>query len=702
VTAAIVIYQRVFSRPKAMLVRILVILCCCICSSTLLASEQLQITIANWQIDHTQLKNVQFDLAFTTQGLELKAGAESISLPAPIGQLKGVELLCHEVVLQAAQFQCQQGELSFKQQDIGQQTVQFKIDADPDNKTYHITTSGLSLASSKIALDLRLVQQHWHLKAKSAKASIKQVRQFISPYLSSTQNKAMAEWQLAGTAAFTIDAKGNGDQFKVATLNVRTDQLEVSDQAGQYVTEGLEAALSLVLKQQKSAWHWQVKLSSERGQAYAEPIFMDLAATPLNLQGKGIWYQQSKKLEVTEAMFKQQGVLQAKLNFLMSKNEIAHLNVDIKPTTLAPLYQHWLQPFTVGSAVDNLTVLGEVSLRYQQQAEGYQLQLGLDKVSVNDTMARFEFKALTGDLAWTNQDTVLPINLQWQSGTLYSIPIGRSQLTAQSQAEGLTLLAPWQIPILDGELKIKEFALQSQADETTHWTFEGLLTPISMTALSQKLGWPTLQGKLSGVIPKVTYEEQQIKVDGALMVKLFKGTTIIHDLRLSNPLGAIPQLYGNIDLIGFDLETMTDTFDFGKITGKLEGKIQNLRLANWQPVAFDAYIRTPKNDKTRHRISQQAINSLSELGGGASGLLSRSALGFFDDFSYQRLGLSCHLINEVCEMTGVEEAERGYYIVKGGGLPPRINVKGFTRRVDWPVLVDRLKAVSRSAGPVVQ
>jgi hypothetical protein len=53
-----------------------------------LASEQLQITIANWQINHTQLKNVQFDLAFTTQGLELKAGAESSSLPAPIGQQK--------------------------------------------------------------------------------------------------------------------------------------------------------------------------------------------------------------------------------------------------------------------------------------------------------------------------------------------------------------------------------------------------------------------------------------------------------------------------------------------------------------------------------------------------------------------------------------------------------------------------------------
>ena len=53
-------------------------------------------------------------------------------------------------------------------------------------------------------------------------------------------------------------------------------------------------------------------------------------------------------------------------------------------------------------------------------------------------------------------------------------------------------------------------------------------------------------------------------------------------------------------------------------------------------------------------------------------------------------------------MDGVEQAEQGYYMVKGGGLPPRINVIGYTRRVDWPELVTRLEAVSNSAGPVVQ
>jgi hypothetical protein len=164
----------------------------------------------------------------------------------------------------------------------------------------------------------------------------------------------------------------------------------------------------------------------------------------------------------------------------------------------------------------------------------------------------------------------------------------------------------------------------------------------------------------------------------------------------------LPQLYANIELKNIDLETLTRTFDFGKITGKLDGQIYDLRLANWQPVAFDASFYTPQGDESHRRISQRAVNNLSEVSGGASGLLSRSFLRFFENFSYKQLGLSCKLVNDVCEMDGVKPAENGYYLVEGGGMPPQINVMGYTRRVNWPDLLARLKAVSNAEGVVVE
>ena len=42
-------------------------------------------------------------------------------------------------------------------------------------------------------------------------------------------------------------------------------------------------------------------------------------------------------------------------------------------------------------------------------------------------------------------------------------------------------------------------------------------------------------------------------------------------------------------------------------------------------------------------------------------------------------------------MGGIDGSGNGYTVVEGSGLP-RITVKGFPRRVDWPVLLKRLKA----------
>src|SRR3546814_9919534 len=69
-------------------------------------------------------------------------------------------------------------------------------------------------------------------------------------------------------------------------------------------------------------------------------------------------------------------------------------------------------------------------------------------------------------------------------------------------------------------------------------------------------------------------------------------------------------------------------------------------------------------------------------------------LRMFSNFSYSKLGLKCTLRQNVCHMDGVGSAGQGYTIVDGSGLP-RITVVGFSRRVDWPVLVARLKAVTQ-------
>ncbi|HAD32534.1 MAG TPA: hypothetical protein DCE77_13235, partial [Methylophaga sp.] len=437
------------------------------------------------------------------------------------------------------------------------------------------------------------------------------------------------------------------------------------------------------------------------GQTYFEPIFLDLAEHSVTLSSEGQFNNANKTWQINDVEFSQSTSISANAELNGKATQLTHLQMDLRSTDLAQLYKDWLQPFIPGSSLSHLQTSGELTASLQWQPEQYLFQMNLQSVTIVDDAGRFAIDNLEGELGWTNQESVIPIDLRWNSASILSLPLGGSTLQAEASQNQIQF-SNLSVPILDGALSLNDFQLSLDEEQGRSWQFEGLLSPISMDQLSPLLGWPTLQGKLSGMIPKVSYADEEITVDGALLLKLFDGTTVIRDLRLQQPFGSLPQLYANIDINRLDLQTLTNTFDFGNISGKLDGRIHNLRLSNWQPVQFDALFETPEEDPGRRRISQRAVNNLSQIGGGPAAILSRGFMGLFEDFSYSKIGLSCRLMNSVCQMDGIEPAEQGYYIVKGGGLPPWINVIGYNREVDWPELIARLKAVSQSDGPVIQ
>jgi hypothetical protein len=155
-------------------------------------------------------------------------------------------------------------------------------------------------------------------------------------------------------------------------------------------------------------------------------------------------------------------------------------------------------------------------------------------------------------------------------------------------------------------------------------------------------------------------------------------------------------------MTNLDLELLTRAFDFGTITGRIDAHVKGLQLVGWEPVRFDARLMSSPGNYPR-KISQRAVENISSLGGaGAAAAIQRSFLRFFEQFGYDRLGLSCRLENGICEMDGIERAPQGYVIVKGGGIPA-ISVIGYNRAVDWRELVDRLKRIMQdNVKPIVK
>jgi hypothetical protein len=115
-------------------------------------------------------------------------------------------------------------------------------------------------------------------------------------------------------------------------------------------------------------------------------------------------------------------------------------------------------------------------------------------------------------------------------------------------------------------------------------------------------------------------------------------------------------------------------------------------MVNWKPVNMDAKVQSSPGKYTK-KISQRAVENITALGGaGAAAAIQRSFLRFFKQFNYAKMGLSCKLRNDVCEMSGIESTDGGYVIVKGSGIPA-ITVLGYNQTVSWVELIDRIKRV---------
>ncbi|MDX1527738.1 MAG: hypothetical protein R3337_03860, partial [Gammaproteobacteria bacterium] len=414
----------------------------------------------------------------------------------------------------------------------------------------------------------------------------------------------------------------------------------------------------------------------------------------------------SKRLSVNDFSYRHQGIVEvagsAELGFDGPKLRVDRLLLDTKQTALSRLHQVYIKPWLLQTVFSKLEVKGDAIAHLDWSRQGAsEARVTFRQTDLEDQAERFAVQGLDGALAWRSAGTPPPTELRFDSAQFYRIAIGAAELSGALLGSEFSLGAPLDLPMLEGGLNIQEFQASGLGGDRLSWRMRGALEPISLAALAGRFDWPQFSGSLSGEVPSLRYSDGEIVVDGKLNVRVFDGRVEINALKLQQPFGVVPRMTADVAVDNLSLGALTSTFSFGRIEGRLSGSIDDLVLENWRPAAFDAQFATPKNDRSRHRISQRAVENLARIGG-AGQVLSSTLLSFLESFSYDRLGISCRLQNGVCEMGGVEEAERGYYIVKGGGLPPRIDVFGFNTRVDWSTLVARLKAITRANEAVIQ
>ena len=249
------------------------------------------------------------------------------------------------------------------------------------------------------------------------------------------------------------------------------------------------------------------------------------------------------------------------------------------------------------------------------------------------------------------------------------------------------------IPVFGGNVRLKSINYKDLFSPERKLTLSISIDDINLEQVSTSLKIPKFSGNLSGVIPEASIAGSSLRTEGEIVMELFGGDIIVKNLSVNNVFGPVPSIEVSVEIQDIDLGMLTETFEFGHISGIIKGYVRDLVITDGQAESFEALIETVQRDGVSQKINVDALKKISILGTGSASVLSSGIYQFFKEYRYKKIGFKGFLKNDKFILLGVESEGNKEYLVKGGFFPPKVDVINYTREVSFQEMIKRLKRI---------
>ncbi|NOZ69226.1 MAG: hypothetical protein GXP46_08305 [Deferribacteres bacterium] len=250
------------------------------------------------------------------------------------------------------------------------------------------------------------------------------------------------------------------------------------------------------------------------------------------------------------------------------------------------------------------------------------------------------------------------------------------------------------LPLFGGSIAFRNITCRDILSPERELSLSVDIKDIDLSRAGAVFDMPAFEGTMSGSIPKVSFMGNRLLTEGEIVIDVFNGRIKATGLSVDNVFSPIPSLRVSLELEEIDLEKLTGTLDFGHVSGILHGYIRDLVIVNGQAESFTASIESVKRKGVSQRINVEALRKISILGtGSSSSILDRGIYRFFKEYRYEKLGFRASLKNDRLRLLGVENRGNTGYLVKGGLLPPKVDVVSYNQDISFKEMVSRLKRV---------
>jgi hypothetical protein len=623
------------------------------------------------------------------------------SLESQAGELGGVVMTCVDPVIQEPVLACTRLSAQLRTSKLSTLRISAQARYDMYRGELAASGSGPAIAGAAPEFTVAYSPKGWKGESRFPAMPIAAWQAFLKPWFA-----IPASFTVSGDTRLGIqveaDSQGTRAALDLALRNVGFQNADFT-----WLGEKLNLSVQGSVDLSSQPLRFEVETRATQGQALTGTAVFDFSANGLLFTAQGTFTQE--RLAVEHFASRQKGLAESSgsADISLKPFAVAAASVDIRDIRFPAAYTAFLQQPLATTAFNQLTTTGSASASLRIAGnQPVALTLNVDDLSFSDDTRGLAVTGVQAGLNWAAGAVVAekPSFLAWNNARGWGISGAGTRIDFATHDRDVRLLQPARLPFFDGAMLINTLVIHHLGELDMAGDFDALIEPISIASIARALGWPEFGGSLAGRIPGLTYRNKELTLQGDIEAQVFDGRVFARNLRIRDPLGQLPRLYADITARNLDLDLITRTFEFGSITGKLDIDLPNLQTVGLSPVAFDLRIATPPGDRSRHRISQRAVQSLSNIGGSGGGVaaaLQSGALRFFDEFGYARLGLNCRLRNDVCQMSGAGPgpAGTGFYIVKGAGLP-RIDIIGNNPQVAWLTFVSQAANALANPGEI--
>jgi hypothetical protein len=258
----------------------------------------------------------------------------------------------------------------------------------------------------------------------------------------------------------------------------------------------------------------------------------------------------------------------------------------------------------------------------------------------------------------------------------------------------LQFAEPIHIPLYGGSVVVKDLVWTDLIGAPKNLSFSVAGEDIRLLELTEALGWYRFGGNLSGSIPQVQLIGNSLRSKGEVKLNVFDGHVLIKELEVQEPFSSLPSIKMDLRLNEINLERVSETFEFGRISGILEGTIEELVVTQGQAAQFGADLHTVERQGVSQWISVEALDKITVLSSGdEAGPIYGGLAKLVDFFRYSKLGFKAALRNDRLVLRGIESREGQEYLVVGTFLPPTVNIVSHTQAISFSELMRRLERV---------